>query len=93
MTNKQRTILFILIGTLVSVVITLVLIIALFVVAFYIFKDNPENVGKIFPFIFICGILLGMLIYQKLVNFAIKKFNLQDKLDPLFGPKRKSRLD
>lgn len=93
MTNKQRSIIFIIAGTLVSVIITLILVIGLFVVTIYLLKDAPDNIGKVFPFVFITAIVLGMFIYQKLVKFVIKKFNLEDKLDPLFGPGRKNRLD
>ncbi len=93
MTNKQRTIIFIAAGTVVSVLITLILVVLLFILVIYLFKDNPDNVGKVFPFVFLSAIILGMLIYQKLVNFVIAKFNLEDKLDPLFGPRRRKKLD
>lgn len=93
MTNKQRSIIFILAGTVVSVIITLILMVGLFATTFYLLKDAPDNIGKVFPFVFITSILLGMFIYQKIVKFVIKKFNLEDKLDPLFGPRRKNKLD
>ncbi|HPX25807.1 MAG TPA: leader peptide processing enzyme [Treponemataceae bacterium] len=93
MTNKQRTIIFILAGTVVSVLITLILVVVFFLGTIYFLKDNPETVGRVFPFVFLAAIVLGMFIYQKIVKFVITKFKLEDKLDPLFGPKKKSKLD
>lgn len=93
MTKKQRTLLFILGGTVVSVFITLLLVFLFFLGTIYFLKDSPEAVGKVFPFIFISAVILGMIIYQKLVKFVIVKYNLEDKLDPLFASKRKNRLD
>ena len=93
MTNKQRTIIFILAGTVVSVLITLILVVVFFLGTIYLLKDNPETVGRVFPFVFITAIVLGMFIYQKLVKVVITKFKLEDKLDPLFGPRKKNKLD
>lgn len=93
MTNKQRTVIFILAGTLVSVLITLILVVVFFLGTIYFLKDSPDNIGKVFPFIFLAAIVLGMFLYQKIVKFVITKFKLEDKLDPLFGPRRKNKLD
>ena len=37
----------------------------------------------------IVALFLGMFLYQKIVQWALVKFNLEDKLDPLFGKKYK----
>ncbi len=93
MTNKQRTVIFILAGTAASVLITLILVVGLLLAVIYFLKDNPETIGKVFPAVFLTAIIAGMFIYQKLVKFVISKFHLEDKLDPLFGPRKKNKLD
>ena len=67
------------------------LIILFTVIIMLLFKE----VGTvILPMGFILAMFLGCLISQKAMNFAIKKFNLEEKMDPLFGGKNKrSRLD
>ena len=87
MTKKQNTILFILVGTIVSILIT-VLIIAVLILLLVTLL--PSLFQSVFPFIFIIGVLLGMIIYNKLATFIITKFNLEDKIEPLFPNRKKS---
>jgi uncharacterized membrane protein len=79
--KKRNTILFIIAGTLLNVFISLFLIVVLLLIAYLILK---ENVAMTIPFVFIGAVILGMIIYQKLANWIIKKWNLEEKLEPLF---------
>ena len=89
MTNKQNTIVFIIVGTLVSVLLTLLIGGALILLSLLIFKNNPNAFMIAFAVSLIGSMFLSMLTYQKLVLWVIKKFNLSDKLDPLFVKKQK----
>ena len=89
MTKKQNTILFIIIGTIVSVLLTLLIGGALVLLSLLIFKNNPDAFTVAFGISLIASMFLSMLTYQKLVILVINKFNLGDKLDPLFVKKQK----
>ena len=89
MTNKQNTIVFIIVGTIVSVLLTLLIGAILILLSLLIFKNNPDAFTIAFGISLIASMFLSMLSYQKLVNWVIKKFNLGDKLDPLFLKKQK----
>lgn len=82
MTKKQNTIVFIIIGTLVNVIIALALLLALSVIVLAIFREKG---AVALPFVFIVSIALGIFIYQKLLGWAMRKWQLEDKLDPLFS--------
>lgn len=91
MTDRQRSVIFILISTVVTILIMLVLVVVLAVIALMLFK---ENTAAILPLIFLLAMMSGSLISQKLMNVAVKKLNLEDKLGPLFGNKnRRNRMD
>jgi len=85
MNKKMNTILFILIGTIVNVVLVLFFAIGLL---FLLGKLEPflgEAIGTLIPLAFIGGVVLGLLVYQKLSKWIIIRFNLEDKLSPLFS--------
>lgn len=86
MTNKQRTMLFIFFGTIVSVILTILFIFLLMMLGSLIMKENVLN---FLPLILMLAILLSMIIYQKLTVFVIAKWNLEDKLDPIFKTKKR----
>jgi hypothetical protein len=44
-----------------------------------------------FPFAFIAGVLLAMVVYQRLSHWVVEKFDLSDKLDPLFKSRRRRK--
>jgi len=84
MNKKLNTVIFILAGTLVNLVIALVsigLLLALVGLASPLMGDSTSS---LVPFAFLAGILFSMIAYQKLSKWAISRFNMNDKLDPLF---------
>ncbi len=86
MTKKQNTIIFILIGTLSNIILTILLIILLTILGGLVLQ---ENLGTVLPFIFIIAVIIGMVIYQKTVKIIMKKYNLEEKMEPLFGQRKK----
>ncbi len=92
MSKKTNSLLFILAAT----VLNLVLLILLFIIGFIILSLLPlqENQNLLMggiAVVFILAIVLSFLIYSKIVKWAIAKFNLEDKMDPLFGRGGKRR--
>lgn len=92
MSKKTNSLLFILAAT----VLNLVLLILLFIIGFIILsllplQDNPNLLMGGIAVVFVLAIVLSFLIYSKIVKWAIVKFNLEDKMDPLFGRGGKRR--
>jgi len=87
MTTKERTLVFnicvILFNIVIGIIVEGVLLISL---AFFM-TDNP-NMGEslpmqiILPILLLVGLIAAMSISVHTVSWAIKKFNLSDKLDP-----------
>ena len=85
MTKKQRTVLFVIISTLVSVLIMIGLVF-LFLFLTFAFLDGEAAV--IVSFIsFIMAMFGGTIVNQKVMAWAIKKFRLEEKMEPLWGKK------
>lgn len=96
MTNKKNTIIFIIAGTIVNVIILLALLLIFVIFAAKVFGNtNPQAAGGVLIVGIIVSWLLGMFLYQKLATWVIKKWNLEDKLDPLFASRtmKKNRFD
>lgn len=87
MTKKQNTLLFIAIGTIVEVLMAFIFIVLLLVICTIFCKDNQALLSILFSVAIILGVVASMVIYQRLASWAIQKFNLEDKLDPLLPKK------
>jgi len=91
MTNKQRTVVFILIATVFNIVFILGLILLFSVLVLYFFGETGLS---FLPFVLIACLFGGTILSQKIMNFFIRKLKWEDKMDPLFGGKnRRNRLD
>ena len=91
MNKKLNTLIFVVVGTLVNITLAIAFVIVLLVLASFA-KDVIAPVkGMFLPFIVFLGIFISMMLYQKLSMWVIKKFDLEDKLDPLFVSKRNKR--
>lgn len=89
MSKKTNTIIFVVIGTIVNVILAIIFVVALLVIASWA-KDFIGNAkSAILPFIVFLGIFISMMVYQRLSAWVIKKFKLEDKLDPLFTSRRR----
>lgn len=91
-TKKRNSFRFQLFASLFEIIETVVIMIALIVlaafIAFGIFHigDNPDGIGlKVFQgvlvLIFLVGMVLGFIIYKKVVRWYIIKFKKKDKLN------------
>lgn len=94
MTKKGNSILFIICGTILSIVLFFAIAGILLILCGLIFIKLPaEPMISAFTislmFVVVLSMFLGMLLYQKIVQWAFNKFNLEDKLDPLFKKKYK----
>lgn len=87
MTKKERTFLFnicvILYNILIGLAVTAVLLISLL----FFLTENPNLSESVFvqialPIILLIGLIAAMSISVHTVGWVIKKFHLEDKLDP-----------
>jgi|WetSurMetagenome_2_1015567.scaffolds.fasta_scaffold217958_2 hypothetical protein len=82
---KKASILFMVTGTIIEIIITLVVLFGLYILAAYlIFKvfgiKSPVAFQIMYPLIFIGGIVLGFFLYKQVMRWSIKKFHLEKKL-------------
>ena len=92
MSKTSNTVIFVLLGTVVNIVMIILLFILCIFIGSHIFDLN--NSSSSLPMIVLASsfvISLGgtLFIYTKLVKWATVKFDLNDKLSPLFSKKRK----
>jgi membrane protein implicated in regulation of membrane protease activity len=91
MSKKTNTIWFILGATIVNILITLIIFVLLFM--FYIrflIPKLPEAVAAWgFPILFVLSIVLSFFIYRFFLKLLMKRINLEDHFDPLFGRRRR----
>lgn len=95
MNKKLNTVVFIVVGTIVNILLAVFFILVLMVVAFKVDTIWPGHGEPLLPFVFIAGILLAMLVYQRLSHWVVERFDLSDKLDQLihFKKRRKKPRD
>lgn len=94
MNKKANSLIFMLIATVVNLILLMIFFILGFVILNFVVNAMPDNaavvqVGVIL--VFVASIGLSFFVYSKLVNFATKKFSLEEKLDPLFVRKGSRR--
>lgn len=86
MTVSERTTYFNIIVGIFNIILGLAIEFALIGSCFLILARFPESAGSIpvnvlLPFVLFAGVIIAMMISIKCVTWAIKTFNLQDKLD------------
>ena len=91
MNKKVNTIVFIVAGTIVNLLLAILFIVLLMVLIFKVETIWPGRGEPMFPFAFIAGVLLAMVVYQRLSHWVVEKFDLSDKLDPLFKSRRRRK--
>lgn len=89
MNKKLNTVLFILGGTVVNLLFAIVSIGLLLLIVGRLTPMLGEKVAALVPFAFVGGVLIAMIAYQKLSKWAIEKYDLADKMSPLFSLGRK----
>ena len=94
MIKKTNSLIFMLLATLLNLVLLIVFFILGFVILNLVISAMPENVavvqiGVVLVFVFAIG--LSFFVYSRIVSLLTKKFNLEEKLDPLFVRKGSRR--
>ena len=94
MSKKTNSLIFMLLATLLNLVLLIVFFILGFVILNLVISAMPENVavvqiGVVLVFVFAIG--LSFFVYSRIVILLPKKFNLEEKLDPLFVRKGSRR--
>lgn len=91
MNKKANTIVFMIVATLVNLLLLAVFFIIGFLILNFVISKNPETTlaPLLIGVIFLGSIALSFLCYSKMVAFFVGKFNLEDKMDPLFGKNKK----
>lgn len=86
----MNTILFMIGATVVNLVIMIGLILLGFlIISPLVNEDTSAQMGQfIILAVFIVALVLAFLIYNRLTKFIIKKFNLEQYMDPLFKPRK-----
>lgn len=87
MTVRERTTIFNICVGLFNIVLGLVIELSLIGACFFILTKIPNSADSIptnvlLPFVLFAGLIVAMMISIKCVTWAVKKFDLADKLDP-----------
>lgn len=91
MNKKLNTALFIVLATVVNIVLMVAIFLILLVIFSRFVKEESSFTVLYMMFIFLCSIGGTFFIYTFLIKWATKKFNLEEKLHPIF--KGRSRRD
>ena len=89
MTKKAFSWVFMLCATLFNIVLLGLLFLVFTVITFLIAGENPTVAMVGIAVSFFLAIALSMFHYSKILNWVIRKWNLEDKMDPIFGRKRR----
>lgn len=95
MGKKINTLIFMVVATLVNVLLLgIFVVLGLMLVAFLMnrfpsLQESSMAIPLMLLAVFIIATVLAFLIYNKLVKWVNKKFNLEDKLHPIFAPRKK----
>lgn len=93
MNKKLNTAVFIVAGTIVNILLAVFFIGLLMIGAYKVENIWPGHGEPMLPFIFIAGVILAMIVYQRLSHWVVERFDLSDSLDQLvhFKKRRKPR--
>ncbi|HNY20724.1 MAG TPA: hypothetical protein PKO22_01110 [Treponemataceae bacterium] len=89
MNKKLNSALLLVVGTLVNIVLAVACIAVLMVLVSFLKPFVGESIVNFIPFAIIGGVILAMIIYQRLMAWVMDKFKLGDHMDPLFQIRRK----
>ena len=94
MSKKTNTLLFILVGTIFNIIITVsFFFIFLFIYSKFLYGRIDESATAwILPVFFIAAIVVSFLVYRLAIKIMLKKIDMEKYFDPIFGrkPTRKS---
>ncbi len=83
-----------------ATVLNMLLLAVFFIVGFVLlglfmnrFPDSSGSAGILTLLVFVVAIGATFLIYNACLKYAVRKWNLEDKLYPFFAPKRRRPRD
>lgn len=87
MTTKERTFVFNICVIVFNIIVGLLVEAVLLISLLFFFTDHPNMQESVFgqialPILLLIGLIAAMSISVHAVSWAIRKFNLSDKLDP-----------
>ena len=98
MNKKANSVIFMIVATVVNIILMGALFIVGLVILNLIASAFPDTalIPALILIVFIGAIalsfmLLSFMLYSRLVKWAMKKFDLEDRMDPIFSSKRNSR--
>ncbi|MFA6857388.1 MAG: hypothetical protein WCR31_09280 [Treponema sp.] len=85
--QKHRSTIFMIIASVVEIIVTLIIMVGLYIftawLIYKVFKStSPVPFQIAYPLIFIFGMVLGFIVYKRIIRFGIDKFHLKDKIRP-----------
>ena len=94
MSKKTNSIIFMLVATLVNLALLVVFFILGFVILGVLGSKFPvlqEAAPVLILVVFAAAIFGSFFLYSRIVKWATARFDLENKLDPIFTPKRNRR--
>ena len=95
MNKKGKTAVFMIVATLLTLVLLIVFFVLLFILLFALLPSvfpqvmEMQSMSFILPLIWFAGsIFLSFFVYSKLIKWASARFDLENKLAPIFTPKK-----
>lgn len=92
MNKKTNTAIFMVLATLLNLALLCVFFIIGFVLVGLFLNANPDSsmASVLILLVFLVSIILSFFIYSKVVKWINNRYNLEDKLDPIFGKKNRN---
>ncbi len=91
MSKKMNTVWFMLAATVLNIVLMIVLFIICFVLITRFVDPNSSLIPLWLGLTFLVSIGGSFWVYSRVIKWMNNKFNLEDKLSPLFNRKRKPK--
>ena len=87
MSKKTNTLVFILGATVFNIIITIICFLVLMVIysKFFYFNLPEDSVAWALPVIFLASIVASFFVYRVVVKLIMKKVDLEEHFDPIFG--------
>ena len=89
MSKKSNTIFFMIGATFFNVILLAVIFLVGIMVTLLLAGENANVATAGLVISFVVAIALSMFIYSKVLNWVIKKWDLENKLDPIFTSRRR----
>ena len=95
MNKKVNSLIFMLVATVVNIILLCLFFLVGLLVLNFIAGQWPDSslIPALIMIVFVGAIVLSFFVYSRLVKWATKKFDLEEKMDPLFSSRRNRSRD